>query len=75
MKNPEEAYKTGVKLLNQGDYDMASLYFESSGENFQEAGEIEKAIESYKKAIYCFEILEKTENIEEIKKILQKINK
>lgn len=74
MKDPEKAYKTGEELLNKGDYDMASLYFESAGESFCELGETDKAIEAYNKTIYCFEILEKPENIIAIKEIVQRIS-
>ena len=73
MKKPDKAFETGLQLLGKYDLDMASLYFENAAENFLEINEVEKAILSYEKLLYCFEELEKTDLADETREKIKKL--
>lgn len=73
MKNPLKAFETGMLLFHQADYDMASIYFENSGDNFLESGDTVSALVAYDKALICFIYLDNQNAVVEIKKKIDSI--
>lgn len=71
MVNAEKQMETGKMLMDNFDFDMASLYFEFAGEEFVRRGDYKNALEAYTKMLYCFENDEKEQSrIEDVRKII-----
>ena len=70
MVNAEKQMETGQFLLNQADFDMAAVYFEFAGEEFNRRGDVNNAIIAYEKTLFCFETEENTNRIGEIRAII-----
>lgn len=71
MKDPQNVYETGEKLLKEGNFDMASIYFDTAGNSFLEIGDIASAKKAYDKVLSCYMLMERSDLINEI---IDKIN-
>lgn len=68
MDNPTKTYETGLKLFEQGDYELASVYLEKAGDAFVACGDKDSAVKAYDKALSCFLNLERNDLVENIRK-------
>ncbi|MFX0116438.1 MAG: hypothetical protein ACFFB3_17940 [Candidatus Hodarchaeota archaeon] len=58
-KDPFKTIQTANRLLDEGNTNMAMVYFWSAGQLYEKAKEFKLAAQAYEKAGYCYELEDK----------------
>lgn len=78
-KDPKKAFEKGQTLLDEGNPDMAAVYFTKAGEMYESLGDLEMAAKSYEKSAYCFELedryIDAKEEYNKVNRCKNRINK
>lgn len=73
MNNVEQILETANKLSEEFDYEMASVYFQRAVDIFIQQKNFVEALKCSQDLLRCFELLERDDMIDSVKKTINMI--